>query len=169
MLLEELCESGHGNVKRISSIVTKQVVNILFADPPGILESLELWPRFDVNGVYQGRERAGFGRVDEATFLKQEGYLFLPTALEGVSVKPPKICCALNVLLRTCTHPVASQFTNIWASGILDRNDLDQFCIFNSGNLRQRRTRQQPIPRFRRRSPSHTLMPVIQALQPMLQ
>jgi len=62
-----------------------------------------------------------------------------------------RIECASKDL--TCTHPVASQFTNIWASGILDRNDLDQFCIFNSGNLRQRRTRQQPIPRFRRRSP----------------
>ena len=85
MLLEELRESGYGDVERISSIVTKQVANILFAEPPGILESLELWPRLDVNGVYQGRERAGFERVDEATFLKQEGYLFLPTALKGMS------------------------------------------------------------------------------------
>ena len=63
------------------------------------------------------------------------------------------MCCALNVLLRTCTHPVASQFTNIRASGILHRNDLDQFCIFNSGSLRQHRTRQSPISRFRCRSP----------------
>ena len=86
MLLEELRESGHGDVKRISSVVTKQVVNILFADSLGILESLELWPGLDVNGVYQGRERAGFGRVDEAAFLKQEGYLFRPTALGGVLV-----------------------------------------------------------------------------------
>jgi hypothetical protein len=87
VFLEELGESGDGDVERVGAIVLLEALLLGGArDAPGLLERLELRPRLGVDVVGEGPERLGIGVVQEAALLEQERDVRLVSDLRKVSL-----------------------------------------------------------------------------------
>ena len=82
MLHEELGESGHGNVEGVGAIVLLEAVQLGSAgDAAGLLEGIERGFRVGIDVVGQDTKGLGFGVVDEASLLEEEGEVVLATDL----------------------------------------------------------------------------------------